>query len=38
MKNEMLGLFIGCSVVAGASVGIFMATLGLCSLFILGNI
>jgi hypothetical protein len=36
MKNEFLGLLIGCGLVAGASLGIFAATLGLCGLFILG--
>ena len=37
MKEEILGLIIGCGVVAGAGVGIFCATLGLCGLFLFGG-
>lgn len=37
MKQEVMGLVISFGVVAAVSVGIFLATLGLCALFWLGG-
>lgn len=38
MKEEALGLVISFGAVAGVSVGIFLATLALCGLFLLGGL
>ena len=37
-KDQVLGLMVGCGMVAGAGVGIFVATLWLCGLFLFSGI